>query len=106
MTAAAELGFTERVRFATGSQVPARLLIQTGRRADQLTVADLAEFTTACRDRQRRTGKGHHHYLSAISNTQRVLFHLGDARPAAPLGRTGPVHRAAGRRSPADPGRR
>ena len=33
MTTAAELGFTERVRFATGSQVPARLLIQTGRRA-------------------------------------------------------------------------
>ena len=35
MAAAAELGFTERVRFATGSQVPARLLIQTGRRLDR-----------------------------------------------------------------------
>ncbi|WP_243400677.1 hypothetical protein [Arthrobacter sp. Bz4] len=31
MTAAADLGFTDRVRFATGSQVPVRLLIQTGR---------------------------------------------------------------------------
>lgn len=30
LTAAAELGFTERVRFATGSQVPARLLIKPG----------------------------------------------------------------------------
>jgi integrase len=77
LTAAAELGFTERVRFATGSQVPVRLLIQAGRPLSGLTVADLAEFTTACRERERRTGKGHHHYLSAISNTQRVLFHLG-----------------------------
>jgi integrase len=77
MTAATELGFTERVRFGTGSQVPVRLLIQTGRRLEQLTVADLAEFTAACRDRQERTGKGHHHYLAAVSNAQRVLFHLG-----------------------------
>lgn len=77
LTAAAELGFTERVRFATGSQVPVRLLIQAGRPLSGLTVADLAEFTTACRERERRTGKGHHHYLSAISNTQRVLSHLG-----------------------------
>lgn len=77
MAAAAELGFTERVRFATGSQVPARLLIQTGRRLDQLAVADLAEFTTACHDRQQRTGKGHQHYLAAVNTTHRVLFHLG-----------------------------
>jgi integrase len=77
MTAAADLGFTQRVRFATGSQVPARLLIQTGRRLDQLTLADLATFTQACQDRQERTGKGHHHYLAAVSNAQRVLFHLG-----------------------------
>lgn len=77
MAAAAELGFTERVRFATGSQVPARLLVQTGRRLEQLTVADLAEFTTACCERQERTGKGHQHYLAAVSNAQRVLFHLG-----------------------------
>ncbi len=76
MTTAAELGFTERVRFATGSQVPARLLIQTGRRLDQLRLEDLTEFTTACHERQQRTGKGHKHYLAALSNTQRVLFHL------------------------------
>src|SRR3954447_374240 len=77
LTAATDLGFTDRVRFATGSQVPVRLLIQAGRPLSGLTVADLAEFTTACRERERRTGKGHHRYLSAISNTQRVLFHLG-----------------------------
>jgi integrase len=77
MTAAADLGFTERVRFATGSQVPARLLIQTGRPLEQLTVADLSEFTAACHDREQRTGKGHKHYFAAVSNAQRVLFHLG-----------------------------
>ena len=71
MIAAADLGFTERVRFGTGSQVPARLLIQTGRRLQDLTLADLVEFTGACRDRQQRTGKDHKHYLAAVSNTQR-----------------------------------
>ncbi len=71
MAAAAELGFTERVRFATGSQVPIRLLIQTGRPLEQLTIADLDEFAAACRDREERTGKGHHHYRAALSNAQR-----------------------------------
>lgn len=59
MTAAADLGFTERVRFATGSQVPIRLLIQTGRCLEQLTLADLAEFIAACHDRQERGLRGH-----------------------------------------------
>lgn len=77
MTAAAELGFTERVRFATGSQVPVRLLIQTGRSLDRITVADLDEFRAACQERETRTGKGHKHYLAVASNAQRVLFHLG-----------------------------
>ncbi|MGH3939006.1 MAG: tyrosine-type recombinase/integrase [Pseudonocardiaceae bacterium] len=77
MTAAADLGFTERVRFATGSQVPVRLLIQTGRGLERLTMADLAEFSAACQEREKRTGKSHKHYLAAVSNTQRVLFHLG-----------------------------
>jgi integrase len=77
MAAAEQLGFTERVRFATGSQVPARLLIQAGRPLGELTLADLAEFTAACQDRHERTGKGHRHYLAAVSNAHRVLFHLG-----------------------------
>jgi integrase len=77
MDAAEQLGFAERVRFATGSQVQARLLIQAARPLDELTVADLAEFTAACHDRHERTGKGHNHYLAAVSNAQRVLFHLG-----------------------------
>lgn len=71
------LGFTMRTRLATGSQVPARLLIQTGRRIEELNQADLDEFAEACHERTRRTGVSHRHYLSAISNTQTVLFHLG-----------------------------
>src|SRR5699024_8448849 len=73
MVAASQLGFTERVRFATGSQVPARLLIQTGKPLRQLTLDDLEAFKTACADQQHRTGKGHRHYLSGISITQREL---------------------------------
>ena len=81
--AAAELGFSERVQMANASQVPARLLIQSGRRLDQLTLADLDEFAAACRERQQRTGAGWRHYKSGLSNTQRVLFHLG-VLPAPP----------------------
>lgn len=77
LTAAEGLGFSHRVRLATGSQVPIRLLIQTGRRIEELTGEDLDEPVTACRQRQQRTGKGHTHYLAAVANTHRVLFHLG-----------------------------
>ena len=74
---AQNLGFSHRVQLATGSQVPLRLFIQTGRDLEQLTQSDLDDFSQACKDRTQRTGKSHHHYLSAISTTQRVLFHLG-----------------------------
>jgi|SRR5271165_97332 len=75
--AAAELGFSQRVTTANASQVPARLLIQTGRRLDKLTTADLDAFAAACRQRQQRTGDGWRHYSSGLSCTHRVLFHLG-----------------------------
>lgn len=74
---AEQLGFTARTRLATGSQVPTRLLIQTGKPMRQLTLEDLAEFAAACRERERSTGRSANHYLAAISMTQRVLFHLG-----------------------------
>ncbi|GGL10340.1 hypothetical protein [Nocardia jinanensis] len=77
LSTARELGFSQRVRTATGSQAPARLLIQTGRRLHQLTVPDLDEFADACRDRRDRTGKGWHHYKAALVCTHLVLFHLG-----------------------------
>jgi integrase len=77
LDAAETLGFTMRVRLGTGSQVPVRLLIQTGRGIDQLVQDDLDEFAQACHERTRRRGTSHRHYLSAISNTRMVLFHLG-----------------------------
>lgn len=77
LSAAQRLGFSLRVRLATGSQVPVRLLIQTGRPIAELVQDDLDAFAAACHERGRRTGTSHRHYLSAISNTQTVLFHLG-----------------------------
>jgi integrase len=76
LDAAAQLGFSQRVRTANASQVPARLLIQTGHRLDGLTAADLDEFAAACRAREQRTGDGWRHYQSGLSFTHRVLFHL------------------------------
>lgn len=77
LDAATGLGFADRVRIATGSQVPVRLLIQTGRGIDELTLDDLAQFTAACHDRAGRTGTGQGHYLASVITTQRILFHLG-----------------------------
>ncbi|HMC07792.1 MAG TPA: integrase, partial [Actinomycetota bacterium] len=74
---AAELGFSERVCSGLGSQVVARLLIQTGRGLASLTGDDLQELAAACQHRQERTGIGWRHYSSAIYTTRQVLFHLG-----------------------------
>jgi integrase len=86
--ASGELGFKEPGEVKVASQVPARLLIQTGRRLDQLTMADLDDFAAACRARQQRTGKEWWHYKAALGNTQRILFHLQilpePPRPAGP----------------------
>ena len=103
MTTAGQLGFTERVRFATGSQVPARLLIQTGRPLRELTLADLAEFSRGLP----RQARAHRQGPSPLPRR-------GEQRPAgpvpprhrrraAPLGRAGPVRRAAGGRAAARP---
>ncbi|MEV6928135.1 tyrosine-type recombinase/integrase [Dactylosporangium sp. NPDC051485] len=89
LTAAAQLGFSERVAVANASQVPARLLIQTGRPLNRLTAQDLDDFAAACAQRAERTGKGWRHYEAALSNTRRVLFHLQIM--SAPPGRTGAI---------------
>jgi hypothetical protein len=73
LAAAAELGFSPRVRTAIASQIVARLLIQTGRGLQALTAADLDELATACRQR----GKGWRSYRSALHSTHQVLSHLG-----------------------------
>lgn len=90
LATADQLGFSAQVGAAAGSQVPARLLIQTGRRLDKLRVSDLEDFEQACRDRQDRTGAGWRHYQVALLDTHRVLFHLG-ILPDPPAPTTGPV---------------
>jgi len=89
LAAAAELGFSQRVSVAVASQVPARLLLQTGRRMDRLRPEDLQEFTAACQRRTERTGKSWSHYKAALNNSHRILFHLqilpGQPRPAGPM---------------------
>lgn len=77
MTAALELGFSERVSSAIGSQIIARLLIQTGRPLSDLRDSDLQELLHACDVRQARTGRGAKHYRSTTHSAHQILFHLG-----------------------------
>ena len=84
LAAAAELGFTHRTRLAIGSQVIARLLIQTGKPLGQLTEADFGELAGACKQRERDEGVGWRHYSSAMHAARSVLFHIG-VLPAAPV---------------------
>jgi integrase len=78
LAAATELGFTERTRLAVGSQILGRLLIQTGRRLDQLADTDLEQLLDACRQRQRRDQTAlSRHYSGAAHAARQVLFHLG-----------------------------
>ncbi|AOS90862.1 integrase [Mycobacterium intracellulare subsp. chimaera] len=77
ISAALELGFTERVASAIGSQIIARLLIQTGRPLTYLREDDLQELLHACDVRQERTGRGARHYRSTTHSARQILFHLG-----------------------------
>ncbi|MDP9443028.1 MAG: site-specific integrase [Actinomycetota bacterium] len=77
LAAAADLGFTQRTRKATASQALGRVLIQTGRRLEEITEADLAQFLAACRQRQADEGVKLTHYVRAVHSTRQVLFHLG-----------------------------
>lgn len=102
IAAAKELGFSSRVSSAFGSQVIARLLIQTGRALTNLVTADLDELARACRARQARTGKGCRHYLDAIRACRQILFHLGVlADPPEPPGKAIPLAQRMGAVSPA-----
>ncbi len=82
LTAAADLGFTERTRTAVGSsQVVGRLLIQTGRPLEHVTDADLAEFLAACRHRQQADGRGLPHYSRAVHTTRTCCSTSACSRP-------------------------
>ena len=74
---ATAVGFSEIQAKRAASQSVGRLLIQTGRPLDQLTVADLDGLAAACRAREAATGQGWRHYRSALVCAHTVLFHLG-----------------------------
>ena len=86
LSAATKLGFTERTRSASASQVTGRLLIQTGRRLDALTDADFDELLAASAARHERATPSRH-YSSAVHTARQVLFHLG-VLAAAPVNAT------------------
>ena len=74
--AAESIGYTPINAWRSASQSVGRLLIQSGRRLDELTLADFEELSEACRSQEEATGKGKRHYHSALSCAHRVLFHL------------------------------
>jgi integrase len=74
--AAQSIGYTPINAWRSASQSVGRLLIQSGRRLDELTLADFEELTAACRSQEEATGEGKRHYHSALSCAHRVLFHL------------------------------
>jgi integrase len=88
LAAAGELGFTERTRSGIGSQVIARLLIETGRPLAALTEADLDALADACAARETRTGRTTRHYRVAIHGARAMLYHLGILTAPPPNGLT------------------
>jgi len=85
---AESIGYTPIQALRVASQSVGRLLIQTGRPLDRLTLSDLSDMADACEERERSTGAGWSHYAAALSAAHRVLFHLGTL--GAPPKRRGP----------------
>ncbi len=81
--AAEAIGYTPIQALRVASQSVGRLVVQSGRCLEELTLADLDELTEACRQREEATGEGWSHYRAALNAAHRVLFHLGvvDAPP-------------------------
>jgi hypothetical protein len=77
MAGAAELGFARQNQLAIGSQVMARLLIQSGKSLFDLTQADFGDLTDACQERERAEGVGWRHFSSSIASARAVMYHMG-----------------------------
>lgn len=84
IAAATELGFSKRVSSAIGSQIIARVLIETGRPLAKLTEQDLQDLLRACDERERTTGRGAKHYYNTMHGARQILFHLGVVDSPAP----------------------
>ena len=88
MDAAVTVGFTHIQALRVASQSIGRVLLQTGCRLDEVTVADLDALAAACRQRQAATGQGWGHYRAAINAAHRVLFHLDVTDTPPPASQT------------------
>lgn len=75
--AAQRLGYSPRARAGMASQAAVRLLIESGRRLNELNDADAGAFEAAIAERERRDGRDYKHYRIAIYATRAVLYHLG-----------------------------
>ena len=73
---AVAVGFSEIQAKRAASQSVGRLLIQTGRPLEQLTIGDLEALADACRAREAATGQRWRHYRTALVCAHTVLFHL------------------------------
>ena len=80
------IGYTPIQSLRVASQSVGRLLIQSGRRLEDLTLRDFDELIDACQERTQSTAQGWTHYRGALSAAQRVLFHLGIVAQLPPYG--------------------
>jgi len=71
------IGYTPVNTWRVASQSVGRLLIETGRRLEDLTLTDFDDLADACRRREQATGEGWGHYRAALNAAHRVLCHLG-----------------------------
>ena len=69
------IGYTPGMAMRVASQSVGRMLVQTGRHLEELSLEDFEKLTRACAERGAARGWGH--YRSALSAAQRALFHLG-----------------------------
>ncbi|MGH9100866.1 MAG: tyrosine-type recombinase/integrase, partial [Acidimicrobiales bacterium] len=77
LDAAERLGYSERARLGMASQVPVRMLIETGHRLDELSDEDAEVFETSITEREERNGRSYKHYRIALYASRAVLYHLG-----------------------------
>ena len=66
------------------SQIPARLLIQSGKSLTDLGSEDFAAFEAAISEREVRCGQDLKHFRSALFASRAVIYHLGSPAEPAP----------------------
>jgi integrase len=88
LEAARQLGYSARAREGMASQIPVRMLIETGRRLDELSDMDAEAFETAIDEREERNGRSYKHYRIALHATRAVLYHLGGPISEVPASST------------------